>query len=115
MADTELNVFRSSLDLVILKALSWGPRHGYAVAEWIDQATGATILIEEGTLYPALHRLERKRWVDTEWGVSENNRRAKFYRLTAAGRAQLRSETPTWLRHAEAIARALRATAPELA
>ena len=115
MADTELNVFRSSLDLVILKALSWGPRHGYAVAEWIDQATSATILIEEGTLYPALHRLERKRWVDTEWGVSDNNRRAKFYRLTPAGRAQLRSETPTWLRHAEAIAQALRATTPELA
>jgi DNA-binding PadR family transcriptional regulator len=85
------------------------------VAEWIDQATSATILIEEGTLYPALHRLERKRWVDTEWGVSENNRRAKFYRLTPAGRAQLRSETPTWLRHAEAIARALRATVPEMA
>ena len=115
MGDTELNVFRSSLDLVILKALSWGPRHGYAVAEWIDQATSATILIEEGTLYPALHRLERKRWVDTEWGVSENNRRAKFYRLTPAGRAQLRNETPTWLRHAEAIAQALRATTPELA
>ena len=115
MPDTELNVFRSSLDLVILKALTWGPRHGYAIAEWIDQVTNAAILIEEGTLYPALHRLERKRWVETEWGVSENNRRAKFYRLTAAGRAQLRSETSTWLRHAEAIARALRATTPETA
>ena len=115
MSDTELNVFRSSLDLVILKALSWGPRHGYAIAEWVDQATSATILIEEGTLYPALHRLERKRWVDAEWGVSENNRRAKFYRLTNAGRAQLRTETPTWLRHAEAVAQALRATTPEFA
>jgi transcriptional regulator len=115
MADTELNVFRSSLDLVILKALSWGPRHGYAVAEWIEYATAETVLVEEGTLYPALHRLERKRWVETEWGVSENNRRAKFYQLTTAGRAQLRRETPTWLRHAEAIARALRAPSAEMA
>jgi transcriptional regulator len=113
MADSELNVFRSSLDLVILKALSWGPRHGYAVAEWIEHATDATVLVEEGTLYPALHRLERRGWVETEWGVSENNRRAKFYRLTSSGRAQLRREAPTWLRHAEAIARALRSASPE--
>src|SRR4051794_41368009 len=115
MADTELNVFRSSLDLVILKALSWGPRHGYAVAEWIDQATSAEILVEEGTLYPALHRLERKRWVAAEWGISDHNRRAKFYRLTTAGRAQFRATAPAWHRHAEAIAAALRATSPEIA
>jgi PadR family transcriptional regulator PadR len=113
MADSELNVFRSSLDLVILKALSWGPRHGYAVAEWIEQATDATVLVEEGTLYPALHRLERRGWVETEWGASANKRRAKFSRLTPSGRAQLRREVPTWLRHAEAIARALRAATPE--
>ena len=112
MAESELNVLRSSLDLVILKALTWGPRHGYAVAEWVEQATDDVLLLEEGTLYPALHRLERKGWVVAEWGVSENNRRAKFYRLTPAGRAQLSSETPTWLRHAEAIARALRAVSP---
>jgi PadR family transcriptional regulator PadR len=115
VSDSELNVFRSSLDLVILKALSWGPRHGYAVAEWIEHATDATVLVEEGTLYPALHRLDRRGWVETEWGASENNRRAKFYRLTPAGRAQLRREAPTWLRHAEAIARALRAATPEFA
>ena len=110
MADTELNVFRSSLDLVILKALSWGPRHGYAVAEWIDQATSATILIEEGTLYPALHRLERKRWVDTEWGVSENNRRAKYYALTRAGRKMLAKEAAQWERLAAAISLIVRTT-----
>ncbi len=110
---TDINVFRSSLDLVILKALSWGPRHGYAVAEWIEQATAATVLVEEGTLYPALHRLERRGWVDTEWGASENNRRAKFYRLTATGRAQFRRESSIWLRHAEAITRALRTATPE--
>jgi len=89
--------------------------HGYAVARWLQQVTDDVLQIEEGSLYPALHRLERRGWVESEWGVSENNRRAKFYRLTPAGRAQLRSETPTWLRHAEAIARALRATVPEMA
>ena len=115
MSDSELNVLRGSLDLLILKALSWGPKHGYAVSEWIEHATDATFLIEEGTLYPALHRLDRKGWVLTEWGISENNRKAKFYRLTPAGRAQLRSEMPLWHRYAEAIARALRATSPELA
>ena len=113
MADSELTVFRGSLDLVILKALSWGPLHGYAVAEWLDAATGGTILVEEGTLYPALHRLERKGWVDAEWGVSDNNRRAKFYRLAPAGRSQLRTESRTWLRHADAVARALRMSTPE--
>ena len=115
MADADLNVLRASLDLLILKALSWGPRHGYAVAEWIEQATSDTLLLEEGTLYPALHRLERKAWVRTEWGVSENNRRAKFYQLTPAGRRQLAQEAPVWHRYAEAIAQALRATAPEVA
>jgi transcriptional regulator len=113
MSDSELNVLRSSLDLVILKALMWGPLHGYAVAEWVERATGDVLLLEEGTLYPALHRLERKRFVSAEWGVSENNRRAKFYRLTPAGQAQLTREAPTWLRHADAIARALRVPVPE--
>lgn len=112
MHDTDLNVLRGSLDLLILKALSWGPKHGYAVSEWIEHATAATLLVEEGTLYPALHRLDRKGWVETEWGVSENNRRAKFYRMTADGRAQLRREAPVWHRYAEAVARALRATSP---
>ena len=115
MSESELNVFRSSLDLVILKALSWGQRHGYAIAEWVEQATDSTILLEEGTLYPALHRLERKGWIEAEWGVSANNRRAKFYRLAPAGRAQLRSEATTWLRHADAVARTLRMTSPDLA
>ena len=114
MANTEIDLLRSSLDLLILKALSWGPRHGYGVAEWIEDATGDALSVEEGTLYPALHRLERKRWVAAEWGISENNRRAKFYRLTVTGRAQFRAEAPTWHRYAEAIAAALRATSPEV-
>ena len=115
MRDSELNVLRSSLDLLILKALGWGPRHGYAVAEWIEQATGAALPIDEGTLYLALHRLERKGWRRPAWGISENNRRAKYYELTAAGRAQFRAEAPAWHRYAEAIGRALRTPSPELA
>ena len=112
MADTEIDLLRSSLDLLILKALGWGPRHGYAVAEWIEQATEDAFTLEEGTLYPALHRLERKGWVQSEWGVSQTNRRAKFYRLTAAGRAQFRGQVEAWHQGAEAIAAALRATSP---
>ena len=115
MADAETDLLRSSLDLLILKALSWGPKHGYAVAEWIEQATDDACSIEEGTLYPALHRLERKGWVASEWGVSGNNRRAKFYRHTAAGRARFRAEAPVWHRYAEAIAAALRAAPPGVA
>ena len=109
MADAEIDLLRSSLDLLILRALTWGPKHGYAVAEWIEEATGDALSLEEGTLYPALHRLERKGWVESEWGISENNRRAKFYRHTAAGRARFRTEAPAWHRYAEAIAAALRA------
>ena len=115
MADTEIDLLRSSLDLLVLKALSWGPMHGYAISEWIESATASLLLLEEGTLYPALHRLERRGWITSEWGVSANNRRAKFYKLTTAGRARFRAEAPLWHRHAEAIAVALRRTSPELA
>jgi PadR family transcriptional regulator, regulatory protein PadR len=115
MADSEIDLLRSSLDLLVLKALSWGPMHGYAINEWIEGATESLLLLGEGTLYPALHRLERRGWVASEWGVSTHNRRAKFYRLTAAGRARYRAEAPLWHRHAEAIAVALRRTSPELA
>ena len=115
MADSETDLLRSSLDLLILKALSWGPMHGYGVSEWIEGATASLLLLEEGTLYPALHRLERRGWITSEWGVSDNNRRAKFYRLTAAGRARFRAQAPLWHRHADAIAVALRRTALERA
>ena len=113
MADTETDLLRSSLDLLVLKALSWGPMHGYAVSEWIEGATASLLLLEEGTLYPALHRLERRGWITSEWGVSDNNRRAKFYRLTAAGRARFRVQAPLWHRHAEAIAVALKRSSLE--
>ena len=115
MADTEIDLLRSSLDLLVLKALSWGPMHGYGISEWIGGATASLLLLEEGTLYPALHRLERRGWIASEWGVSENNRRAKFYKLTVGGRARFRAQAPLWHRHAEAIAVALRRTSPELA
>ena len=115
MADAEIDLLRSSLDLLVLKALFWGPMHGYAISEWIEGATSSLLLLEEGTLYPALHRVERRGWIKSEWGVSENNRRAKFYTLTAAGRARYRAEAPLWHRYAEAIAVALRRTSPVVA
>jgi PadR family transcriptional regulator, regulatory protein PadR len=112
MGDTELHILRESVDLLILKSLSWGPRHGYAISEWIEGATGSTVLIEEGTLYPALHRLAARRLVRTEWGASENNRRAKFYELTPAGRTRLAVQTTTWRRHVDAIGQALTVRTP---
>src|ERR1044071_4461790 len=115
MADTEIGLLRSCLDLLVLKSLSWGPMHGYGINEWIEGATSSLLLLEEGTLYPALHRLERRGWIASAWGGSGNNRRAKFYKLTPAGRARFRSEAPLWHRHAEAIAVALRRSSVEIA
>ena len=103
MTDLDINLMRGTLELLILKALTWGPRHGYAVAEWIGQATDAALLVGEGTLYPALHRLERQRLVEAEWGVSENNRRARYYTLTPAGRKQLEVERSEWQRFSKAL------------
>jgi PadR family transcriptional regulator, regulatory protein PadR len=112
MGDLDVSLTRGTLDLLILKALSWGPRHGYAVAEWIEAATGSALEIGEGTLYPALHRLERQHLVDADWGLSDNNRHAKFYRLSTAGRQRLVAGTSAWHQFVEAASRALRATAP---
>jgi transcriptional regulator len=107
MARPTNDVLGGTLDLLILKALSWGPAHGYAVARWIEQATDDALAIGEGTLYPALHRLEERGWVTASWGTSENNRRAKFYELTQAGEARLREESKNWRRYAEAVFAAL--------
>ena len=109
MPEPSVEVLRGTLDMLILKAVSWGPVHGYAVARWIEQATNDVLRIEEGSLYPALHRLETRGWIAATWGTSENNRRAKFYILTAKGRAQLRLETATWTRFAYAVFAALEA------
>ena len=102
---TEL--LHGTLDALILKTLAWGPRHGYAVARWIEGMGADVLRIEEGSLYPALYRLERRGWVETEWGLSETKRRVKFYRLTAAGRDRLTVETAQWSRFADAVARIL--------
>jgi PadR family transcriptional regulator, regulatory protein PadR len=102
-------LLQGTLDILILKALTWEPMHGYAVASWIQRVTDDALRIEEGSLYPALHRLEERELVAAEWGVSENNRRAKFYRLTAAGRRHLRAETSSWARYADAVRKVLHA------
>ena len=115
MLDRDGGLLRGTLDVLILKSLSWGPRHGYAVAEWIKVITDGDVLVEEGPLYTALHRLEKSGWLSAEWGYSDNNRRAKYYAITAAGRARLRAHAPVWHQYAEGIAAALRATTPERA
>lgn len=102
---TEL--LHGTLDALILKTLAGGPRHGYAIARWIEGAGSEVLRIEEGSLYPALYRLERKGWVEAEWGLSETRRRVKFYRLTDAGRARLDVETAQWSRFADAVGRIL--------
>ena len=103
-----------TLDLLILKAVSLGPLHGYAVLLRIEQISGGALLIEQGALYPALFRLEHRGLLETEWGVSENNRRAKYYRLTAAGRRELKAERESWDRLAAAMAAALDARRGEV-
>jgi PadR family transcriptional regulator, regulatory protein PadR len=110
MAGT-LDLLQGTLDLLVLKTLSWGPAHGYAVARWIQQLTGDVLQVGEGSLYPALHRLEERGWIESEWRRSENNRRAKFYRLTTDGRRQLRTETASWGRFVAAVGQVLAADA----
>lgn len=110
MAAPTVDILRGTLDLLILKALAAGPAHGYGIAQWIERATDDVLQVGEGSLYPALHRLEERGWVDTDWGSSDNNRRAKFYRLTARGRAQLRVEVETWTRFATAVFAAIDVT-----
>src|SRR5215510_8199830 len=105
-----VDLLQGTLDLLILKTLSWGPAHGYAVARWIQMLTGSVLQVGEGSLYPALHRLEEREWIDSEWQLSENNRRAKFYRLTPKGRAQLRVESATWTQFVDAVSKVLGAT-----
>src|SRR5690242_18108842 len=115
MSQPAVDLLQGTLDVLVLKTLSWGPMHGYGVARWLQQVTDDVLRIEEGSLYPALHRLERRGWVESEWGLSENNRRAKFYRLSRTGRAHLQSGTSSWQRFVEAAGHALRATAPQTA
>ncbi len=107
MKDT-LNLLQGTLDILILKSLAFGPQHGYAVARWIRETTDDALQIEEGALYTALHRMEKRGWLECDWGLSENNRKAKFYRLAPAGRSQLASGTQIWSRYAEAVFKVLK-------
>lgn len=98
-----LELLQGTVDTLILKSLSWGPRHGFAVSRWIGDRSAGALGLEDAGLYQALHRLERRGAVTSSWGLSENNRRARYYRLTPAGRRQLQAETVTWRRYAEAV------------
>lgn len=100
---SDLDLLRGTLDLLVLKTLSWGPMHGLAVLRWIQRATHDELQIEEGALYPALHRMEDKGWLDSEWGYSERGRKAKFYRLSTAGRKQLAAELSKWSRYSTVV------------
>jgi transcriptional regulator len=106
-------LLRGTLDALILKALTWGPRHGYGVAAWIKQTSREALRVEDRALYLALHRLEDRDWVESDWGFSDNNRRAKYYQLTRTGRAQLRAQVSSWERYARAVGRAVAAVSPE--
>ena len=113
MLDAGGGLLRGTLDLLILKALAGGPRHGYAVAEWIHTVTDGELLVEEGPLYTALHRLEGHGWLVAEWGYSDNNRKAKYYRLSRSGRIELRGELSRWERYTRAVAKAIAAPEPQ--
>ena len=106
MADLDLP--QGTLDLLVLKVLTWGPRHGYAIARLIEEHTSRQLSVEEGSLYPALYRMERRDWIKAEWGLSELGRNAKFYALTRAGRARLARETEHWRTVADAVEKVLR-------
>ena len=106
--DKKTDLLQGTLDLLVLKTLSLGAMHGWGVAQRIQQTSRSVLQVNQGSLYPALHRLEEQGWIAAEWGTSENNRRAKYYRLTAAGRRQLVLETSRWERLSEAITRILR-------
>ena len=105
----QTELLHGTLDTLILKTLSWGPRHGYGIARWIQDTTDDTLEIGEGSLYPALYRMERKGFIEAEWGVSETGRDVKFYRLTSAGRARLKLELAQWDDFTAAVAKVLHA------
>ena len=108
MAD--LDLLQGTLDVMVLKALSWGPMHGFGVAKWIRATTADVLQIEDSALYPALHRMEHRGWIGAEWGITENKRRAKYYKLTAKGRIELRARASMWDRYSDAVSRVIHAT-----
>jgi PadR family transcriptional regulator PadR len=111
VGDSTLNLLQGTLDLLVLKALENGPQHGYAVARWVREITDGVLGIEDGALYTSLHRMERRGWLEPEWGLSENNRKAKFYSLTKAGQRQLGTEAAAWSQYAAAVFKVLESRA----
>jgi PadR family transcriptional regulator PadR len=103
MGDSTLGLLQGTVDLLILRALQPGPAHGYAVSRWVRERTEGVLAIEDAALYQALHRLEGRGWIEAEWGLSDNNRKAKYYRLTISGRRQVRTEISVWKRYVEAV------------
>jgi transcriptional regulator len=101
------DLYTGTLELLVLKALSWGPMHGYAINKWIQERTGDAVIVAEGSLYPALHRLERRGMLHEEWGVTDRNREAKYYSLTTAGRAHLKAEMARFTAHSRAVSTVL--------
>lgn len=112
MTDRSLELLKGTLDVLILKTLSWGPMHGYGVSRWIRERTGDVFSIEEGALYPALRRLEKKGLLEASWGVTDTGREARFYRLTEAGDRQLHAEVTTWGRYVDAMSQVLHSPEP---
>jgi PadR family transcriptional regulator PadR len=110
MNETSVALLQGSLAVLVLKTLSWGPLHGFGIARWIQHLSDDALQLKEGSLYPALYAMENRGWVKAEWRLTENNRRAKYYRLTAAGRKQLTQESATFLRYAALMVRVLRST-----
>jgi transcriptional regulator len=108
----DLPLLKGTLDLLVLKALSFGPSHGYGIALWLERHSAGSLGVDDSALYQALHRLEGRRLVDAEWGVTENNRRARYYRLTAAGEAHLAAEAETWMRYTASVSGILSLTRP---
>jgi transcriptional regulator len=107
MFDKDAGLLQGTVELLILKTLSWGPMHGYGIASWIESATDDVLSVEEGSLYPALYRMTRKKLIKAQWGITENNRRAKYYHLTAEGRRQFRDQASGWQRFSTAVNQAV--------
>jgi PadR family transcriptional regulator, regulatory protein PadR len=103
MAKEPLDLLQGTLDLLVLRTLAWGPMHGYGITQWIRQRSDETLMVQDAALYQALRRMEQRGWVEAEWGITENNRRARFYRLTTEGRGQMQQEASAWKRYADAM------------
>ena len=108
MKPTPPEMLQGTVDILVLRALAWDSMHGYAISRWLDARSDGVLTVDGAALYQALHRLARRKWVTSSWGLSENNRKAKYYTLTPAGRTQLRTESATWTSYAEAVFKVLR-------